>query len=464
MFSKIFKNNPIFKIHLLKKEIFKNIFLNISQKFFFLSFLKKIFFLNFSLKHIFNFLFIIFSFLNFSSAENGKEFTSKVGGEITKFGNNIVSTLTLSFMIVAFCVFAFGIGKFIYARYYSNNSKETFKDLKAGQDFMLWGVIALFILLSIWGIIKILQGFVGIDSSNNKSIKPIRFSSSISKKTNKKPASTDNKLLVPDTKLNIKPNPDFKPDDQPNDNKKNESKTIFSKSGQKFHNGEENLFIKYDKQKVGEFAPIKKGIKILNSKNTNLKEDLETILSKYPDASGIIPGALTDINFVSQGINVSNGEIFGDDVFHKYGIIYTEKGKINFTHSTYFNNDKNNFKQNLLKKVINEEENLLFLPSVYRNGNSLTSDKNIQHCLIRMESGNDVKIGVVIFDEEIDYNKAIEILTGLNNNNDNDKIKLTHIYYLDAGAWSENVRKIDGNFIKKGTRNKDKVTNYIIFE
>ena len=243
-----------------------------------------------------------------------------------------------------------------------------------------------------------------------------------------------------------------------------ENSTIFNSQNSKeiFPNGEKNLFLEYKGEIVGEFSPIKKGIKILNSKNTNLKEDLETILSKYPDASGIIPGALTDINFVSEGINVSNGEIFGNEEFKNYGIIYTENGKINFTHSTYFNNDKNNFKQTLLKKVINEKENLLFLPSIYREGN-LNSNKGVgvQHCLVRRITPSGEQIGVVKFKKNISYQEATDIVKGLDRAG---KSETTHIYYLDAGAWSENVKRVNGDLIKTGERNINKVTNYIIFK
>ena len=117
------------------------------------------------------FLFSFFSFLNFSSAENGSEFTGSVKGVIDNVNNDIIGTLTTTFMVLSFCVFGFGVAKFIYGRY---SDKSSLGDIKKAKDFMLWGVIALFILVSIWGVIKIIQGFIGIDSSNIK-VQSIQF-------------------------------------------------------------------------------------------------------------------------------------------------------------------------------------------------------------------------------------------------------------------------------------------------
>ena len=81
-------------------------------------------------------------------------------------------------MAIAFCIFSFGVAKYIYGRF---SEKAVLGEIKKAQEFMLWGVIALFILVSIWGIIKILQGVVGIDNNDIK-VQTFNFDSGYSDK------------------------------------------------------------------------------------------------------------------------------------------------------------------------------------------------------------------------------------------------------------------------------------------
>jgi 4-amino-4-deoxy-L-arabinose transferase-like glycosyltransferase len=37
------------------------------------------------------------------------------------------------------------------------------KKREKGKDFMLWGIIAIFVIVSIWGLVKILGDTVGVD-------------------------------------------------------------------------------------------------------------------------------------------------------------------------------------------------------------------------------------------------------------------------------------------------------------
>lgn len=57
---------------------------------------------------------------------------------------------------VALIMFFAGIVKFI-----ANSDDETKR--KEGRQFMLWGIIALFVMLSIWGILQILANTFGFD-------------------------------------------------------------------------------------------------------------------------------------------------------------------------------------------------------------------------------------------------------------------------------------------------------------
>jgi hypothetical protein len=55
---------------------------------------------------------------------------------------------------IAFLVFAWGV-----ARYIKSAGSE--KEVKDSKNLLIWGVIGLFILIAIWGIIAFLQGEFG---------------------------------------------------------------------------------------------------------------------------------------------------------------------------------------------------------------------------------------------------------------------------------------------------------------
>ena len=59
---------------------------------------------------------------------------------------------------IAFLVFVLGVGKFI-------RSAGSEKDLKESKNLLIWGVIGLFVLVTIWGIIAFIQGEFGFGST-----------------------------------------------------------------------------------------------------------------------------------------------------------------------------------------------------------------------------------------------------------------------------------------------------------
>lgn len=71
------------------------------------------------------------------------------------------SQLTTWFVVLvgaaSVLVFIFGIVKFIF-----KGSSQT--ERKKGRTFMLWGIIGLFVMFSIWGILEILTGIYGGES------------------------------------------------------------------------------------------------------------------------------------------------------------------------------------------------------------------------------------------------------------------------------------------------------------
>lgn len=54
---------------------------------------------------------------------------------------------------LAFLSFIFGLVKFI--------AKAGEKEIKDGKNLMIWGVVALFVMVSVWGLVRFLSGEFG---------------------------------------------------------------------------------------------------------------------------------------------------------------------------------------------------------------------------------------------------------------------------------------------------------------
>jgi fumarate reductase subunit D len=82
-----------------------------------------------------------------------------VGGLIPLI-QNIISALTPIVIALALLYFFWGLAKYILAAG-SEEAKES------GKNIMIWGIIALFVMVSVWGIIRILGDTLGIDQGGN---------------------------------------------------------------------------------------------------------------------------------------------------------------------------------------------------------------------------------------------------------------------------------------------------------
>jgi hypothetical protein len=80
---------------------------------------------------------------------------NKIGTLITTVNSSIVGALATLFIALAVTAFFWGIIEFIVA----SRSGES-KAMENGKQFMLWSVIALFVMFSIYGIIKFGQGIL----------------------------------------------------------------------------------------------------------------------------------------------------------------------------------------------------------------------------------------------------------------------------------------------------------------
>ena len=58
---------------------------------------------------------------------------------------------------IVLLVFFWGLAKFIF-----NAGDE--KKIEEGKRIMVWGIIALFVMVSIWGIIRLIQGDLGLQN------------------------------------------------------------------------------------------------------------------------------------------------------------------------------------------------------------------------------------------------------------------------------------------------------------
>lgn len=72
---------------------------------------------------------------------------------ITSFTSNIVRALVGLFAAMAMAAFFWGLVQYIWG---AREGKED--QISKGNKFMIWGLLALFVMFSVWGIIKLFQG------------------------------------------------------------------------------------------------------------------------------------------------------------------------------------------------------------------------------------------------------------------------------------------------------------------
>jgi succinate dehydrogenase/fumarate reductase cytochrome b subunit len=80
---------------------------------------------------------------------------------VTSFTDNVVTSLATLFATAAMVAFFFGIVQFIWG---TRNADPT--KMKNGKSFMVWGLVALFVMFSVWGIIKYVQTIFRIQENN----------------------------------------------------------------------------------------------------------------------------------------------------------------------------------------------------------------------------------------------------------------------------------------------------------
>jgi len=241
------------------------------------------------------------------------------------------------------------------------------------------------------------------------------------------------------------------------------SQTKLEKSSEQFSNGEYVWEVIYNNQIVGEFWPVNALNLVTRDLNPEIFESEVDIVIIQDNLKGVAtaPDGMTGGSlgvYQMQGKCLSHGLPCGDGIVYKYGIICVSSNgySIKFTHT----NEIQNF-DSLYSRYQKIGGTIFFLPSIFRNGNYLSSKKVIDRVFIRRDVPGGEQIGVIMFDQEITYDKAREIILGLNRAG---KSKTTHIYVLDGGPyWGQSCKAVNGQIKVIGTRNTEVVTNYLVF-
>ena len=87
-------------------------------------------------------------------------------GEIVATIGEVIGTLTPIVVALALLFFFWGLAKYILAA--GDESKKA-----EGRSTMIWGVIALFVIVSVWGLVQVLQQtFLGTTSPDGTATPP----------------------------------------------------------------------------------------------------------------------------------------------------------------------------------------------------------------------------------------------------------------------------------------------------
>jgi hypothetical protein len=94
--------------------------------------------------------------LAFAGTENAAQGLSRLLNQVGGLMNQVVPLL-IGLAVIAFM---WGVVMYLFG-----------KDKDGAKSFMLWGIIAIAVMVSIWGLVGILRSTLGVDgSANNKSI------------------------------------------------------------------------------------------------------------------------------------------------------------------------------------------------------------------------------------------------------------------------------------------------------
>src|SRR5574343_1075994 len=112
----------------------------------------------------------LFSLPIFVYAADAAQGFNTLGGLVNTFTNTIVKSLATLFATAAMAAFFYGIVEYIWG--FREGQQEV---ITRGQTFMGWSIIALFVMFSVWGIVKYAQGIFGISNQSTIVITSIQL-------------------------------------------------------------------------------------------------------------------------------------------------------------------------------------------------------------------------------------------------------------------------------------------------
>jgi len=87
-------------------------------------------------------------------------------GRLVTSAGNLVSNLVKLAIALALLVFFWGLVKFIF----KIGGDE--KAVAQGRPLMIWGLVALFVIISVWGLVRLLQTELGVTVSDTPIVIP----------------------------------------------------------------------------------------------------------------------------------------------------------------------------------------------------------------------------------------------------------------------------------------------------
>lgn len=246
------------------------------------------------------------------------------------------------------------------------------------------------------------------------------------------------------------------------------SQTSFKPTGEKFKNGEVVWRVVNNGADVGQFWPIhglnlvtrETSPKLFEVKNDSL--DIKDFQAKLADKNivGVVPDGMTGGSlgtYELQGKCLAHGVPCGDGFTYNYAVLIVSPNgyAMQFTHMIELGSKFDSVYQ--AQKQLGGS--IFFLPSVYRKGKFLDSQKTLDKVLVRRDTPNGEQIGVIVFNKLITYNEAREIVLGLDRPG---KSTTTNICLLDgAQFWGQSVKETSAGVELIGTRDAKRTTAYI---
>lgn len=100
-----------------------------------------------------------------STDSSGTATFGSIGCLISNLTNNVVKMLAGLFGACALTVFMYGLVIFI-------KDAGIPAEVEKGKKFMLWGLVALFVMVSVWGIVRLFQSLTGINPTQTQVVIP----------------------------------------------------------------------------------------------------------------------------------------------------------------------------------------------------------------------------------------------------------------------------------------------------